>query len=234
MRSWYQEPAGQLLVHIESMRLGALLPNFLGETALQIEGCPDLGHLVHSPMTQQVQFLSTNDPACAVPSTLVDLTELPLVPNGVDLAVVPHVLEFTDSPRQLLSQLYQALAPHGHVVLLTFAPMGLWGVARWLHHRHGIPWSGQFWPQAKLRYWLEAIGLTIVKSQSLCFHWPSQQPSMRRAMMCEAIGRVCYPPFGSVNLIIAQKQINAFTPIKASWWAKKAPAIAAQYMFDGK
>jgi len=222
MQQWYQELPGSTLVQLESAQLARRLPRFLGETALQIGGPADLQLLKDSPIRHQFQVIPYTRAQAEGNLVEVEFTELPFAANSIDLIVVAHTLEFIHSPRQLLSQLYQCLAPHGHLVILGFSPWSLWGLTRHMKRHHGLPWEGHFWKRSKVNKWLEAIGYTVLRTDYCCYQWPYKNRRLANLnFVSEVMGRFVWYSSGSVYMISAQKQIQTMTPIKASWWAKK-------------
>ncbi|MDF1760389.1 MAG: class I SAM-dependent methyltransferase [Coxiellaceae bacterium] len=222
MQRWYQAPPGDLVTALEREQLATILPNFFGQYALQMGGPPNLALLESSPIKQQFHVLPKVKCTDQLHSIEVDFTEMPFAPNSVDLVVIDHLLEFIESPRQLLSQVYQCLAPHGHLVVLGFAPWSLWGIHRWMHRRKGIPWSGHFWRSDKVEYWLREIGYGAMEKEYFCYQGPLNcTRSARVRTAVEMVGQFCWAGCGGIYSVVAQKQINTMTPIKASWWARK-------------
>jgi SAM-dependent methyltransferase len=59
--------------------------------------------------------------------------------------LLPHVLEFSDNPHQVLREVSRILMPEGHVVVSGFNPWSLWGARSVLGADRGeFPWRGQF------------------------------------------------------------------------------------------
>lgn len=219
---WYQAYPGKMILSLELARLARVLPGLYGEYALQINGPNDALMLRDAHMKQKIQLFDCRNVSDASFSLQADLTELPLAPNSMDLVVLPHVLEFAQNPRQLLSQCYQMMAPHGHLVIFSFCPFSVWGVWRHCKGRQGQPWSGKFYRRARIDYWLDAIGFSVIKRHQLCFHWPTQSAFWAKySFVFEITGQIAWPGLGSIYMVVAQKQIHHMTPIKASRWAKK-------------
>ena len=223
MQQWYQAPPGDLIAALECEQLARVLPNFFGQYALQLGGPPDLSLLQSSSIQQQYHVLPKVKCTQQLHSIEVDFSELPFAANSIDLVVIDHLLEYIEQPWQLLSQLYQCMAPHAHLVILSFTPWSLWGLNRLFRKKQGVPWTGQFWRVEKIQYWLDEIGYRTVDRKRFCYQGPlkcQRKPHVRTAL--EMVGEVCWAGFGTVYMIVAQKQISTMTPIKASWWAKKS------------
>jgi SAM-dependent methyltransferase len=60
----------------------------------------------------------------------LNVDELPFACDSLDLVVLPHLLEFSDHPHQILREVERIMLPEGHVIITGFNPRSLWGV-RW-------------------------------------------------------------------------------------------------------
>ncbi len=140
MQHWYQALPGSMLHTIEMRHLNRYLPRLYGQFALQIGGLESLVMLERSPIPNKIFLFESFCSNTLGHNLKADLTQLPLAPNSLDLMLLPHVLEFCDDPKQLLSQCYQALAPFGHLLILSFLPLSLWGLWRLGNRCQGIPW----------------------------------------------------------------------------------------------
>jgi len=55
--------------------------------------------------------------------------DLPIETESVDVVVLMHALDFSESPHQLLREVHRVLTPHGHLVILgnnRYSPRGWW------------------------------------------------------------------------------------------------------------
>lgn len=220
---------GQWLFDLEERCLHSVLSRCYGRFALQIGGPAHTQLLSHARIDQRrllvMQPRKNHHLKEGCASIWVDWTELCFAPNSIDLVLIVHALEFLGSPRQLLSQIYQCLAPQGQVVILGFSPHSLWGLTRHIKGHRGLPWCGHFYPAERILYWLSAIGYGDISQETLCHQGPiTHQRSRRISTAFELFGQVLWPGLGSVYCIQAQKQICSVTPIKASGWARKAGA----------
>ena len=58
---------------------------------------------------------------------LADPHWLPFPENSLDLVVLPHALEFSADPHQLLREVHRAMRPDGQLVIAGFNPFSLFG-----------------------------------------------------------------------------------------------------------
>ena len=76
-----------------------------------------------------------------VQSALVDEFDLPLLESTVDLALVVHGLELTDSPIEMLQEVWRVMAPQGRLVLVVPNRRGLWAAFDTSPFGYGQPFS---------------------------------------------------------------------------------------------
>lgn len=217
MELWFQHLPGSLLLELERVALGNCFSRLSGSHCLQIGGPSDL-RLIHSAHYPHKTFLSTQYTSAAHSSRVqFSLDALPILPGSVDAVVLAHLLEFAESPFELLKETHRILAPEGQLILLTFNPWSLWGLSRLMRSKRGFPWSGQFYSTIQIKRWLHNLGYSIVLSKTLCF-----RPVLHEAHQCErwsfmeTLGSYCFPGFGAVSLFVVQKQEVGMTPIKVS------------------
>lgn len=222
---WYRHGMGAGLLELECAQVAGTLSKIHGDYLLQIGGPTAMEHCMASAIPYRFR-LSTELPFDdLVPRVQADLMELPIMPNGIDVVLLPHTLEFSEDPVKLLKEIYQALAPGGQLILLGFNPYSLWGLARGFGYRRGIPWKGRFWSRLRVRHWLRKLGYSIVVSKTLCFRWPTERHQhYRMTDFPEVMGQLCWPGCGSVYFMVAQKKVYAPLLQKLDWWGRRMPA----------
>ena len=80
----------------------------------------------------------------------------------VDLVVVPHALEFSENPHQVLREVARILVPEAQVVISCFNPWSLWGVRRAFGSKTQYPWNGRFINLPRLKDWLNNVPLVTI------------------------------------------------------------------------
>ena len=63
-------------------------------------------------------------------SAIADLTELPLPSDVVDVVLLQHTLEFSESPQSVLAEVCRTITPGGHLIVCVLDPFGPMGVAK--------------------------------------------------------------------------------------------------------
>lgn len=222
LENWFKKPLGKSLLEAENNLLGNLLPKLFGYHLLQMGGLSENLWLKHCRIPHRIH-LSPGCPCHFDGSCIVGkFDNLPLACNSIDVALLPHVLEFADRPELILQETYNALAPEGHIVILGFHPWSLWGLAKLFKNHHLAPWSGKFYSSFTVRYWLREAGYTVENHQTLFFRPPLTNPYwLKKIFFMEAIGQLLWPYLGGIYLIVAKKKVLTFTPARMMLKTKK-------------
>lgn len=217
LHHWLATPPGQVLAERETRLLSRRLAGLYAQRVLQI-GDYGRGHCPAVFGTARLWVLDQQ------PSEGVDLCAspqvLPLSSGSVDVVILVHQLEFTSRAHQVIREAARVLAPEGHLLVLAFNPYSLWGLRRYLSlGASQPPWSGQYLSAFRIQDWMQLLGLTPRRHESLLPVPPvgrlnrlkPNTGSLRYNASLGAGGRW----LGGVNLIMGQKRVNgALTPPK--------------------
>ena len=147
--------------------------------------------------------------------------------GSIDLVLLPHVLEFSANPHQILREVARVLMPEGHVVIAGFNPWSLWGVRRMFGRGSGYPWNGRFIHLPRIKDWLALLGLEIVAGRMGCYAPPcAQQQWLDRFGFMESAGDRWWPIAGGVYFLQAVKRVRGMRLIMPRWKDRLAPAKA--------
>ena len=119
--------------------------DIFGYHALQL-GLPDIDALRENRMplrfcaANRVARVHPRAPAIRRVAVINRYEELPFATHSIDLVVMPHILEFTEDPHQVLREVERVLVPEGHVVITGFNPASLWGVRQYLTRLGASPY----------------------------------------------------------------------------------------------
>jgi len=142
-----------------------------------------------------------------VRSALVDEFDLPLLESSIDLALVAHGLELSDSPEEMLKEVWRVLAPQGRLLLIVPNRRGMWARFDSSPFGHGQPFSR---PQLT-RLLREGQFSFNSWSQALYFP-PIGRPSVLAiAGALEKTGRRLMPALSGVVIVEAVKQVYAIS-----------------------
>ncbi len=215
---WLETPLGQYLVAREQDYFDRAVADVFGYNAFQL-GMVERDLLRASRIPLRVRV----DVAGAV-QLRADFRDLPIASSSADLVLLPHVLEFSEHPHQILREVARVLLPEAHVVIACFNPWSLWGFRRVFNARSQYPWRGRFINLPRLKDWLALLGLEIMAGQMSCYAPPcSQQKWLDRFGFMEKAGDRWWPIGGGVYFLQAVKRVRGMRLIMPKWSDLLAP-----------
>lgn len=215
---WHATPLGQYLLARERTYFDHAVADVFGYNAFQ------LGMVEHDLLrASRIPLRVRVDVAGAV-QLRADFRELPIATNSADLMLLPHTLEFSDNPHQILREVARVLLPEGHVVIGCFNPWSLWGFRRVFDSRRNYPWCGRFINLPRLKDWLALLGFEIVGGQMSCYAPPcSQQKWLDRFGFMDKAGDRWWPMGGGVYFLQAVKRVHGMRLIMPAWKDQLVP-----------
>ena len=126
LHDWFATPLGAYLLEREQAYLDEVTPDIFGYHAVQL-GLPQIDLLRESRIAHRLK-VAPEGPA-DLPARF---EELPIATQSVDLAVLPHILEFTEHPHEILRELDRIMIPEGRIIIVGFNPWSLFGLRRTL------------------------------------------------------------------------------------------------------
>ncbi|AJW45569.1 Methyltransf-11 domain-containing protein [Ralstonia mannitolilytica] len=168
-------------------------------------------------------------PRQATPRVVCRYDELPFASQSIDLVALPHVLEFTDDPHEVLREVARVLMPEGRLVITGFNPLSLWGMRqgmRRLGTESFLPAQSQMIAFTRLKDWLKLLGFDIVRGRFGCYCPPNRTDKwLQRTAFMEKAGDRWWPIFGAVYMLQAVKRVRGMRLVGPAWKARKSPAL---------
>ena len=223
LSAWWQTPLGRALLAAESELLGEALEDVFGWEFLQIGAWGSSRDLLSCCRTRRQTVVATSGfPAGA--DIIARPSQLPVISDSVDAALLPHTLEFAADPYAIVREVDRVLVGEGQLIVLGFHPWSLWGMrARW--SRSGFPpGMRRVLSQRRLREWLVLLGYEVVAEQSYLYCSPWSKGLLKG----EGTGRILrrgltHPLPASAYLLKARKRIYTLTPIRPR--LREKPAV---------
>ncbi len=210
--AWLQTPLGQYLLAREQAYIDKTVADIFGYNALQI-GLPDIDLL----RANRMSLRATVDRA-ATAHLRADSTELPVTSASIDLVLLPHVLEFSHKPHQILREVERVLVPDGHLVVTCFNPMSLWGAWRTVTENQAYPWNGRFIHLMRLKDWLALLGFEVAGGAMGCYVPPcASEKWLNCFKFMEPAGDRWWPFSGAVSFLHAVKRVHGMRVITPRW-----------------
>ncbi len=227
--AWLQTPSGRYLLQWLQTRLDEQVSDLFGYHAVQL-GLPALQGLRANRMPHRWLAL-TQAQGATEPLICTRFECLPFDTQSLDLVVMPHALELSPDPHQLLREVERVLRPEGRLVISGLNPWSLWGARRRMAH-----WTGQAFPPEvqqmialpRLKDWLKLLNFELEQG---CFGiyrpWCHTEKGLARSAFLDSAGDRWWPVFGGVYLLVAVKRVASLRLIGPAWKAGPAGVPSA-------
>lgn len=212
LSDWFVTPQGQYVMRREQAYFDKLVTDIFGFNAVQI-GLPQHNLLRGSRIPLHIK---------AGKETGVQLwmeaEELPFETGSVDLVLLPHVLEFSTHPHQILREVERVLRPEGSVVISGFNPLSLWGLRRILGKKKDFPWCGKFISFPRMKDWLALLGFEVESARFCCYAPPVAGTAfMKPSQLFESAEDHWWSLIGGIYFVQAKKRVPGMRLIKPNW-----------------
>jgi SAM-dependent methyltransferase len=233
INAWLQTPSGQYLLAWEQAQFDERVADVFGYHALQL-GLAPLAALQANRMPQRwLAVQQQKDLAHLTTDSSLLLTQfesLPFDSQSLDLIVLPHTLELSADPHQLLREAERVLRPEGRLLVSAFNPWSLWGARQKIGH-----WTGyQFLPEVRgmislprLKDWLKLLNFELQGGRFGCYRPPCHSDKrMARSSFFDRAGDRWWPILGAVYILVAVKRVAGMRLIGPSW-KQKTQSVSA-------
>jgi SAM-dependent methyltransferase len=221
IQSWFTSDLGRYVLKTELAMLEQLLPGLFGYHLAQFSV---QSMEMHGASPIQNKIIINLDTTQA--GLVSNPTQLPFANDSIDVALLHHLLDFAESPQKILRELARATLPMGHIVIVGFNPMSLWGgwrtIVRSARRKGTAPWTGTFIRPGRLMDWLNRLNYKIDKAQYSIYRPPVSQYMGEVNNYSGGGSRALNLPIGSVYVIVASKHIGAARSIKPVWIGRQA------------
>lgn len=220
---WCKTDLGKAINAAENAALSKFLPALQGDIAVQYSYSGATSLLDACKIEQKIFLLASEDsktetvsaePVDGLQRLYIDSgSRLPFLSSSIDLCLLPHMLDYSENPHQLLRESKDILVSGGHLVILGFNPYSLWG-ARKLFSKEISPWDGHYTSVYKVRDWLSLLDFNVSGGMMLCYSPPIRNQQLRdKFSFMEKAGDRWWPLLGGVYLLIATKRDVGMTVI---------------------
>ncbi len=224
LADWFASPLGERVQEIELEQMQDILSRLFGYHILQF-GFPNKANYLTSSkiVNKSILCLDSGELDDVVNTIACSAESLPIATDSIDVAVLPHVLEFSKDPHQLLREMDRILIDDGHVVIIGINRFSLWGLWHlFLCWWNEIPWSGRLISIPRLKDWLSLLDFDVKNVHYSFYAPPLKNPKLlNKCLPLERLGRYCWPIFGGLYVIVGNKRVVPLNPIKMQWQTKR-------------
>jgi SAM-dependent methyltransferase len=126
LQTWFESELGQYVLAREQAWFDAVSVDLFGFNAMQVGHCGVDGLRANRMPHRFCGGLELGELRCQP-------EQLPIASQSLDLVALPHLLEFSAHPHQVLREAERVLRPEGRLLIAGFNPLSLWGLRRALN-----------------------------------------------------------------------------------------------------
>jgi SAM-dependent methyltransferase len=218
---WLATPLGRRCLANEQRLMRQALERVFGEQLLQIGAWGTRNTFLRHARTQRRALIDWRVGAAA--DIVCDPEQIAVASDSVDAVLLPHTLERTASPHALLREVDRILRPDGHLIVLSFAPGGLWGLRHLLSERGYPNGRDRVIREGRLRDWLELLSFEVPAVTRYCHTPPIERFKQLRILPREEWAQKWLPIFSGGYMLHAQKRVHPLTPVRL--WRRQPPRL---------
>lgn len=227
LKQWLYTETGQFARQWEQAQIEELLQNVFGYHAIQI-GLPQWPLMQQNRISHKWYTHTDNISDTAGLAVVCQPEQLPFATESIDLLVLPHTLETSSDPHQVLREVERVLVPEGQVVITGFNPWSLWGArdrVPGLECLLPVPPSHQLSPW-RVEDWLSLLSFDVTQERQGCYRPLCEQSKwMQRWQFLEKWGARWWPLFGAVYVLKATKRVSSVTMVGLDWAKQKKARV---------
>lgn len=215
IRAWYQTDPGQLVSQSIEQHLWRITSCIFGYNAIQVGDTFTQHNLLKNcTISEQIKIDRTS-----TANIISSPAALPITSDCVDLFIMPHTLDFTEKPHEILREVERCLVPEGYMIVIGFNPISFYGLWKlFLSRRKTAPWNAKFYSLRRLRDWSSLLGFEETE-----IHYTAHLPPFKKLQKwkkMQSLGRSLQyhmSKIGGVYIFVARKRVARLTPIKPKW-----------------
>ncbi len=235
LQAWYETKQGRQTLHRQTQWVNEQVGEMFGYHLMQMGIMPTSDFYTHSRIHHRFHVSPLKTPVNNKKSISIlqaSPTRLPLADESIDVLIMHHALDFSESPHQVLSEATRVIAPNGYIIIMGFNPFSLWGCVQLCKRpfsRQPI-YKPQYLRAGRVQDWLALLNVKPLTTHYAPTGWLGQ--NMHKAMQITEryvprLTSYLWPlstwftslalPIGGMYFIVARKDKACITPLKPAW-----------------
>lgn len=167
--SFFETPQGKLLQEQEKKYLARSITVSCKQTVLQIGGVGWENEFIDCSLYERYSILDAKGKGCTEAVKIKGSSfSLPIQSESIDLAIVPHLIEFDVNRFQTMREIERVLKPEGDVVIISFNPLNIWVRMQSLWNKKmSDTWQSYFISRVRMADWLKLLNFEIKTTSEL-------------------------------------------------------------------
>jgi len=212
LAEWFDEGFGQKLYQRQKECCEQSLNHYFGYRLAQLGVSPRHSLLENLQPSHKFILSRAHDEA----SCQCEFDALPLPSDTIDIVLLHHVLDFSSHPHRDLIEAARLVKAGGHIVIIGFNPLSLFGLYKWLGavYSDKAVWRHNSLRQGRVIDWLQLLGFQVSSRALACDKKENAGfDQWKKKLSGQDLSR------GAFYMIVAQKMVTPLRPIKPRHWS---------------
>lgn len=216
-QQWYQSDLGTNILTQELALLQNLIGTDVGYYFLAQSPLKQLE--ISAPLLKNKMMLAPVLELGATKNLIIaNANELPIDSEGIDVHILHHTLELSDTPHDDLREAARSLLPSGKLIIVGFNSCSFFRIRQIFSSKTTAPWNASFIAVKRLEDWLKVAGLTLQSADYLYYSPPFKSIYWQEKFKpVETLLAKSKLPIGGVYVITATKQTHRLISQKPRW-----------------
>lgn len=217
---WFQSTLGRSLLANQRAIIAKKIERLFGFHQAEI----GISHRIPvgnpSNLSHKFYILPNWEPDLPENSVISHSGEIAIDHDMVDLVILHHSLDFSADPHQTLREAYRILKSSGHLLIVGFNPVSLWGLRRIVTRGKQAPWNMRFIAARRIEDWLNLLDFKVAGLDTHYYAPPiNNQRIINRSLWLNNVLNEKVP-LGAYYTILAQKRSGARIKVLPAWHQK--------------
>ena len=213
--AWQQGVLGRAVIAAETRLLAGAMDDVFGLELLQVGVWGTGRELVSGSRTRHQSVICSGAAFNGDADLAANPAMLPVATGSVDAMLLPHTLEIAPDPQAVLREADRVLLGQGHLVVLGFRPLSLWGLRSAASHSGFPPGFTRLIAERRLLDWLILLGYEITLARHYLYFVPTESGARAGLQGRGALRRGLFNPLpAGAYLLKARKRTYTLTPIR--------------------
>ena len=216
LEQWFSTSMGQEFLRQQRAAIDGMLPTLFGYHLMQLSVMRDLRLWDSSKIHHRFALSPVAGEGIGA---LYEDGRLPLESDSVDVVIGHHILDYSQSPHQLLKELCRVVLPSGYILIVGFNPLSMVGLYSVIARFAGSSvWHNHALSTKRLVDWMTLMDFSVQKVEYGFYQPPFGALSEHRLSTCFNQHMLkSQSPFGGFYAILAKKEVAPLTPRRPKW-----------------
>ena len=143
--------------------------------------------------------------------------EIALESDSVDMVILHHTLDFSSNPHQTLREAARILKSSGHLIIVGFNPLSLWGCRKLFLRSKTAPWNSRFISGKRVEDWLNLLDFNVFSLDYFYYGLPFNRVGLKNKSFWLDNILNSKVPLGAYYTLIAEKQVGSHINVTRQW-----------------